>query len=476
MDKKTAQKLVQAVDELEESLEMLALKNNSYILKKLTQLTTKNFALLKEKATLVADENYLPLLEALKEAIDMGDEARAKKQAEKLRALLKAKIVYRVLFLPYKASMWDSLESVWLAFKKMPNVKTTVMPISYFELDQNQIPVKTVNERDLFPQNVPTVAEQDYNLEKEHPDVIFIHNPFDAGNLVTRVLPKYYSRNLKDVCDYLAYVPYYVFVEHKTLPTLSDVLFQADGLFMSESEIKALDAEAQKYSGENEPIPLEYRVLMLNHMVASGSPKLDKARQVTRENTPLPESLKKQYQPGKITVFYNTSIQDILLNGLDQTKAVFEFFKANRDRYQLLWRPHPLLLQSLTAEEPELVAEYLHLKQDILTFGILDETPSLYPALAWSDVYYGTGGSSVTELYLVSGKPVICNSQNGIFIAEEKGDASLLAKDTLLPEEDISLPTVLKSLANGDFIPRKASTKSNSGQFIANYVLDKMKL
>ena len=141
MDKKTAQKLVQAVDELEESLEMLALKNNSYILKKLTQLTTKNFALLKEKATLVADENYLPLLEALKEAIDMGDEARAKKQAEKLRALLKAKIVYRVLFLPYKASMWDSLESVWLAFKKMPNVKTTVMPISYFELDQNQIPV-----------------------------------------------------------------------------------------------------------------------------------------------------------------------------------------------------------------------------------------------------------------------------------------------------------------------------------------------
>ena len=138
MDKKTAQKLVQAVDELEESLEMLALKNNSYILKKLTQLTTKNFALLKEKATLVADENYLPLLKALKEAIDMGDEARAKKQAEKLRALLKAKIVYRVLFLPYKASMWDSLESVWLAFKKMPNVKTTVMPISYFELLSRQ--------------------------------------------------------------------------------------------------------------------------------------------------------------------------------------------------------------------------------------------------------------------------------------------------------------------------------------------------
>jgi len=47
--KKTAQKLVQALDELEESLEMLALKNNSYILKKLTQLTTKKLCLAKRK-------------------------------------------------------------------------------------------------------------------------------------------------------------------------------------------------------------------------------------------------------------------------------------------------------------------------------------------------------------------------------------------------------------------------------------------
>ena len=38
----------------------------------------------------------------------------------------------QILFLPYKASMWDSMESVYLAAVQDPSCEALVMPITYF--------------------------------------------------------------------------------------------------------------------------------------------------------------------------------------------------------------------------------------------------------------------------------------------------------------------------------------------------------
>lgn len=38
-----------------------------------------------------------------------------------------------VVFLPYKASMWDSLESVWKAADEDPNCDAYVVPIPYYD-------------------------------------------------------------------------------------------------------------------------------------------------------------------------------------------------------------------------------------------------------------------------------------------------------------------------------------------------------
>ena len=43
------------------------------------------------------------------------------------------KIRTEVVFLPYKASMWDSLESVWKAADADPNCDAYVIPIPYFD-------------------------------------------------------------------------------------------------------------------------------------------------------------------------------------------------------------------------------------------------------------------------------------------------------------------------------------------------------
>lgn len=100
-----------------------------------------------------------------------------------------------ILFLPYKASMWDSMESVYLAAKEDPNCIPLVMPISYIQRDPGKEDV-LLNERENFPKDIPYVGEE-FSLEEERPDCIFIHNPYDDKNYVTSVHQRYYTENLK---------------------------------------------------------------------------------------------------------------------------------------------------------------------------------------------------------------------------------------------------------------------------------------
>ena len=41
------------------------------------------------------------------------------------------------VFLPYKVSMWDSMETVWKAADKDPDCDAYVVPIPYFDKDQD---------------------------------------------------------------------------------------------------------------------------------------------------------------------------------------------------------------------------------------------------------------------------------------------------------------------------------------------------
>ena len=88
-----------------------------------------------------------------------------------------------IVFLPYKASMWDSL---WLAAQKdKDHCNTYVIPIPYADRNPNQTAATWHNEADLFPEYVPVLDCKKINLEELHPDVIFIHNPYDNCNSVT---------------------------------------------------------------------------------------------------------------------------------------------------------------------------------------------------------------------------------------------------------------------------------------------------
>ena len=116
-----------------------------------------------------------------------------------------------MVFLPYKASMWDSLESVWrAAYEDKDNCLSYVIPIPYCDRNPDGTAKEWHCERDLFPKDVPTLDWQEVDLKAMHPDVIFFHYPYDNCNSATSVDSAYYSFNLREHTDLLVYVPYFV--------------------------------------------------------------------------------------------------------------------------------------------------------------------------------------------------------------------------------------------------------------------------
>ncbi len=92
-----------------------------------------------------------------------------------------------IVFLPYKASMWDSLESVWrAAYEDKDNCLAYVIPIPYCDRNPDGTAKEWHCERDLFPKDVPTLDWQEVDLKTMHPDVIFFHYPYDDCNQFNR--------------------------------------------------------------------------------------------------------------------------------------------------------------------------------------------------------------------------------------------------------------------------------------------------
>ena len=326
----------------------------------------------------------------------------------------------KAVFMPYKASMWDALESVWMAYKNDPLWETAVVPIPYYDRNPDGSFGLLHDEGELFPKYVPIAAYQAYDLEKERPDVIYIHNPYDGLNLVTSVHPDYYSDKLKKFTDKLIYIPYFV---HERPDPESDAfrekihqfshlpaVFHADETIVQSETIRrcyidslvSTDGEASREKWESK-------------IKNGGSPKLQKAARLRELHYEYPDEwLSKIYRKDgtkKKVYFFNTTIAALLQQDeamLNAIKAVIELFVKYQETAVLLWRPHPLLEATIHAMRPHLAEGYKKLVREYIEgdIGIYDDSPDMYQALSLSDVYFGDP-SSVAEICKAAEIPVI---------------------------------------------------------------------
>lgn len=373
-------------------------------------------------------EEYCELVYQLNESIVQGNMASVNEVRALLdKSLKNIKKAYNkdvhmqkeVVFMPYKASMWDSLESVWEKYNNDPQWNVVVVPIPYFDKNSDGTLRKYHYEGEQFPEYVPIVSYRNYDLQGIHPDMIYIHNPYDDCNFVTTVHPDYYSKKLKEQTDWLVYIPYFVLTERnpKSLDKVASMahfvtvpgVFNADEVIVQSENMKNCYVEALvQMAGDNT------RKIWEKKIKGTGSPKLQKAAELKNQHYDYPEDwIKKTTNEAgrkKKVFFYNTSIQALLDNDgmVDKIRSVIEIFKNKRDEAVLLWRPHPLLEATVISMRPDLWEKYSEIVNDFQSedIGIYDDSADLYRAISIADAYYGDK-SSVVQLFVAAGIPVM---------------------------------------------------------------------
>lgn len=307
---------------------------------------------------------------------------------------------YRVVFLPYKAEMWDSLESIWRACSQDERCECEVVPIPYFEFDANKQEWQPRYDGNRFPEYVHACSYEYYRLEEMHPDVAYVHNPYDDSNYVTSVHPAFYSSEIKKHVSKLVYVPYYVTSgpispEHLDFPVHHNM------------DYEVVQSEYAKETCKG--------VFYYDKILPLGSPKLDNIIRLSHEGVEIPQEWKVVLD-GKKKLMLNTSIGDFLHNNetlINKLEVLFNIVKKH-DNIALIWRPHPLLEATIRSMRPQLAEKYDRLKEDFINdgVGIYDNTPDISRIVAMSDGYIGSDGSSVMNLFGAAGKPIFILNYN----------------------------------------------------------------
>ena len=331
------------------------------------------------------------------------------------------------VFLPYKASMWDSLESVWKAADEDDDCDAYVIPIPYYDKNPDGSLGGMHYEADQYPCYVPITGYDNYDFEKRRPDMIYIHNAYDNWNLVTSVHPKFFSSNLKKYTEKLIYIPYFVLDEvepdqEQAIENMKHFCFMpgiinADKVVVQSEDMKKIYVNEYLKAAKEHGLQGKHldRTYLEQKILGLGSPKYDRVCATRKEELDIPQEwlhvIEKADGSWKKIILYNTGIAALLTHNekwVGKIENVLKIFEENQDEIALLWRPHPLIESTMKSMRPEVLQKYMMLKQQYIAkgWGIYDETADVDRAVVLSDAYYGDG-SSVVQLYRQTGKPIM---------------------------------------------------------------------
>ena len=310
------------------------------------------------------------------------------------------------VFMPYKASMWTSLESIWKAASEDENCEAVVMPIPYFEIGKHVKELHMEYEGDKFPNYVPITDWTTFSLEDVMPDAIFIHNPYDDGNTLTTIHPNYYSDVLKQYTDCLVYVPYFTMGSY--IKGRSDFQYVNKGTENADKVIVQSDFVKKIYQSYGHSS---------DKLVVTGSPKTDAIVNRLKDKFEYPEEWISKLE-GKKVFLLNTHLSYFPTAYLNRDKYGYDYaqryheqiLKAvlNNTEWGLIWRPHPLLFSMANNNFPECVeyAEKFAERIEKAPNCVLDCSADYMMAFSRSDALITTYSSLVNE-YLITEKPVM---------------------------------------------------------------------
>lgn len=356
------------------------------------------------KALISCLEKYCELLYQLSQTA--GDESGAdyliadcdEKLTEICRYVEQTDVQIKIAFFPYKYSMWDSLESIWKAASKDERCECQVVPVPYYNKGTDGKLEELHYEGESFEKDIPILDYRNYNIEAENPDIVYIHNPYDEYNKVTCVHPVFFMENLKKRGAVMVYVPYYVARCCRKYEDLGSK-YRTKGAVLSDYIVLQCDKLKTAY---------EYSGIDSEKLIVAGSPKIDKICKLKESNQKGKSEWQSIVEDRKVFLFCS-SISDMLTddNWIHCTNHVIDCVLADKSQ-ALIWRPHPLLFQTLKTLKKDYVQEYLKICEKVQEAenGVIDESGDFGDAMAASDGMISDCSSLILQ-YTFLEKPIL---------------------------------------------------------------------
>ena len=293
-----------------------------------------------------------------------------------------------IVFCPYLSAMWSSMKPLYeehLAAGDDVRVMPLPYCVKYHDGSRSDFAV------DEYP--VPVTEPSSTFLEEWHPDRIYFHNPYDDHNFITMVDPRFFTKQLASFTSDLVFVPYYTrgFTDGGDIETV----IRSEGVRRANHIIVWSEAQKARYAS----ILCKYSVDWMDRIIIKERPSY--------QFKLMPEEWLLISQ-GRRLVMLGTSLCSLFgqrRSALDQIAATIR--RNQNDDICLVFRPHPLYIDTIKAMMPELEHPYRTILDNFINLeqGILDETPDVEESAYFCTEYIGNP-SSIVAIFREQGKPI----------------------------------------------------------------------
>ena len=320
--------------------------------------------------------------------------------------------VKRIVFLACRADWWPCMEKEWREASEETGVEMKVVLVPYTMGDRmTEIPDEERDDYGLFPDYVTLTRMGDYDIEKNHPDVIYTQIPFDGWSTVMDISEDLYSRNLVNHTDELILLPCYDLedplayedtraVAMKVLIEQPPVLYADKVVVRSEAIRDTYVRRLTELSGNQEYWEAKIQI--------KADPDLA-SRKIRYHKKSLPDTWAERIE-GKKLLLFSVNVAFLLEHGDSALKKISESLHTiseASDKLICLFSPMQDI-EELERIDLGLWEGYTHILKSIeaLSSVIYDQDYLAEQYLANVDAYYGNPGK-LAHGCSTFGKPVM---------------------------------------------------------------------
>lgn len=317
------------------------------------------------------------------------------------------KIRREVVFMPYHASHWSVLESLWQEASANEDCDVKVVPIPYYYKRQMGAALSEMQyDGNQFPAYVQITPYYEYFVENNHPDIIYIQNPYDQWNYSVTVNEKYYSSELWKNTEKLIYIPWFkidemdpederglksreYFVPFPGVVNADQVIVQSEA--MKQSYVEYLC----QWAGE------ETRSIWEGKIQGTGAALYEMKNEVQRPT---------EWQDKKLILYYisGNGLLEHKEKMISKIEYALKVFEEKKEHIHVLWLQDESLRERLLHRVPGVLKKYENLlkKYDGKDWITIEEPLEEEKAVQMADAFYGDAGRTA-QLVKQSEKPVM---------------------------------------------------------------------